>query len=73
MNSNRRQLIAKWMRVGLLGVIASVTGYSIIKRRRLIREGKCINKSICCDCSAFGECNLPAALSAKQNGVKHGR
>jgi len=35
------------------------------KRRRLVREGKCINSGICAGCEILGQCDLPAAFSAR--------
>jgi hypothetical protein len=46
----------------LLGVAAGAT---VAKRRRLVREGKCLNQGVCSGCEVFDECGLPRALSAK--------
>ncbi|MFH1718353.1 MAG: hypothetical protein ABIF19_13450 [Planctomycetota bacterium] len=44
------------------------------KKRRLMREGKCINSGICAGCKVLGQCGLPAAFSARRTltGVDNG-
>lgn len=68
MDKNRRQFFINGLRAGALGLIGAAAGGAVIKRRRLLREGKCLNKSICCNCKVFDDCGLPAALSAKAKG-----
>ena len=70
MDKDRRQFFVNGLRAAVLGVVGAATGAAVIKRRRLLREGKCLNKSICCDCKVFDDCGLPAALSAKAKGGK---
>ena len=65
-SKNRRQLLAGVARAAVLSVLSLAGGGLIAKRRRLVRQGKCINKSLCCGCNVFDECGLPAALSAKR-------
>jgi hypothetical protein len=63
---NRRQLFAGALRYISLGLVAAGAGALFAKRRRLVREGKCINKGICRGCEVFEKCGLPQALSAKE-------
>lgn len=67
LKKNRRELLAGGVRAGLLGLLGLAGGAAVAKRRRLIKEGKCVNRSLCCDCNVFDDCSLPAALSAKLN------
>lgn len=62
---SRRQLLAGALRYATLGLLAAGAGSLFAKRRRLVREGKCINSGICRGCKAFDDCGLPQALSAK--------
>ncbi|MHC4459644.1 MAG: hypothetical protein ACYS0I_21600 [Planctomycetota bacterium] len=63
---NRRHLLAAVLRYATLGLLgaAGITAFS--KRRRLVREGKCINDGICRGCEILETCGLPLALSAKE-------
>lgn len=63
---SRRQLFRGFLRYTTLGLLGAASGAFAWKRRRLLREGKCISKGICRGCEAFEQCGLPAALSAKQ-------
>lgn len=63
---SRRQLLSDAARATAVALIGAATGTLIAKRRRLVRQGKCINRSLCCDCNVFNDCYLPAALSAKK-------
>ena len=62
---SRRQLLAGVLRYATLGTLGTVGGSVVAKRRRLVREGKCINRGICRGCEVFEKCGLPQALSAK--------
>lgn len=62
----RRNLLAGSLRLLTLGLFGAGAYYSIKKRNRLMREGKCISDGICTRCRAFDDCGLPQALSAKQ-------
>lgn len=72
---SRRELFAGIFRYLTLGLLGTVGGTTIAKRRRLVREGKCINRGtrstssgqVCRGCGVFQECALPQALSAKEN------
>ncbi|MHC5060890.1 MAG: hypothetical protein ACYTFK_07390 [Planctomycetota bacterium] len=72
---NRRKILADAARYSALGLLSAISGWSYVKRRRLVREGKCINRGICRGCRVYEKCGLPQALSAKQalSGIKHGR
>ncbi len=63
---DRRQLLAGVLRCATLGLLGTAGGSALIKRRRLMREGKCINRGICRGCETFEKCGLPQALSAKE-------
>ncbi|HIJ52169.1 MAG TPA: hypothetical protein HPP66_03320 [Planctomycetes bacterium] len=63
---SRRQLLAAALRYGTLGLLGAAGGAAFARRRRLLREGKCINDGVCRGCEAFERCNLPPALSAKE-------
>jgi hypothetical protein len=61
----RRQVITRLLRNASLAVLGLAGGATVIKRRRLLREGKCLGQGICRDCGVFEECGLPRALSVK--------
>ncbi|MHC4112090.1 MAG: hypothetical protein ACYSUY_13530 [Planctomycetota bacterium] len=63
---NRRHLLAAVLRYATLGLLGTVGASIISKRRRLVREGKCINDGICRGCEVLETCGLPLALSAKE-------
>jgi hypothetical protein len=63
---SRRQLLAGVLRYATLGMLGTAGGFVVARRRRLVREGKCINSGICRGCEIFEKCDLPQALSAKQ-------
>ena len=65
-NGTRRQLIRSLLRHASLALLGTATGAAVVKRRRLVREGKCIGGGVCSGCTVFDECGLPRALSAKQ-------
>jgi hypothetical protein len=63
---NRRRMLTGVLRYAALGV-SGMLGVGIYgKRRRLLREGECLNDGLCKDCSVFDECGHPRALSAKK-------
>ena len=64
--NNRRQILVGFMRYFTLGLIGAMGGSIFARRRRLIREDKCISKGICSGCEVFEKCGLPQALSAKE-------
>ena len=54
------------LRYTALGLVGFCAGLAIVKRRRLIKEGKCIERGICGGCKVYEDCGLPQALSKKQ-------
>ncbi|MBN1818408.1 MAG: hypothetical protein JW828_13690 [Sedimentisphaerales bacterium] len=73
-NKSRRTLLAGTLRIAALGLISAGAAGAVVKRRRLLRDGKCLNRGICKDCGLFQECGLPRALSVRQaaKGTNHG-
>ena len=63
---DRRQLLRSVLRYATLGLIGISTGAVFKKRQKLHRQGKCINKGLCCNCRVFDTCDRPPALSAKK-------
>jgi hypothetical protein len=63
---SRRQLLAAALRYATLGLFGAAGASVISKRRRLAREGKCINDGVCRGCEVLKTCGLPQALSAKE-------
>ena len=64
---NRREFLTGLLRYTALALMAIITGLVVAKRRRLARDGICINKGICRGCSILEQCGLPLAMSQKQN------
>ncbi|MCP4454786.1 MAG: hypothetical protein GY809_25275 [Planctomycetes bacterium] len=62
----RRSLFIRGLRQGTLAVLAAGTGVVWTKRRRLVREGKCVGQGVCSGCSDLSQCGLPLALSTKR-------
>ncbi len=62
---DRRKLLAGALRCSALVVVGFVTGSALIKRRRLLGEGKCVSRGICGGCDIYKDCSLPQALSRK--------
>lgn len=73
---SRRELLTGALRYSALGLSGILGNWAFTKRRRLIREGKCVNDWICRGCRVYEKCGLPQALSAKQvlqkMGIEHG-
>lgn len=63
---SRRDFFTTAFRYAASGTLGAVGGFVALKRRRLVKEGKCVNGGICRGCEVFGECVLPQALSAKE-------
>ncbi len=68
---SRRQLFTSILRYAALGMLGAVGGSVFAKKRRLVRNGICINREICRSCGIFEECSLPPALSAKTNAKEN--
>ncbi len=61
----RRNILSGTLRYGLLAAIGA-GGVAIgLKRRRLLSEGKCLNRGVCAQCEVLSECGLPRARSVK--------
>jgi len=54
--------------IGRAAALALLTGGTALLVFRRGRE-TCVNSGICRGCTAFGDCGLPQALSAKRAGV----
>ena len=65
--ASRRQLLRGGLRFATLGVIGVAGGAVAVKRRRLLREGKCVNRGICKRCGVFSGCGLPRAISVRRS------
>jgi hypothetical protein len=63
----RREFFKSVLRYTTLGVLGAIVGNVLAKKRRLARNGICINREICRSCEIFEECGLPPALLAKKN------
>lgn len=62
----RRHLFSRMLRNTSLALLGAGGGAAVVKRRRLVREGKCLNGGICRGCGVFDECGLPRALSTRR-------
>ncbi|MBW8015766.1 MAG: hypothetical protein FVQ82_06235 [Planctomycetes bacterium] len=63
----RRGFVVGFARFGVLGLLGGVAVFGEAKRRRLLREGKCVGRGVCGGCGAFGDCGLPLAVSFKES------
>jgi hypothetical protein len=61
----RRLFVKRLLRNASLAVIGVAGGTAVMKRRRLLREGKCLNQGMCRRCEVFDDCGLPRALSTR--------
>lgn len=61
----RRRFVTRVLRNASLAVLGLGGGAIVLKRRRLLREGKCLNSGMCKECAAFDDCGLPRALSTR--------
>ncbi|MBL7186654.1 MAG: hypothetical protein ISS70_10050 [Phycisphaerae bacterium] len=66
---SRRELFAAACRYAALGLLTAGAAGIFAKRRRLLRQGKCINSGICTGCDILVRCDLPRALSAKETTI----
>ncbi len=62
----RREFFMDVFRYATLGAIGVISGAVFAKRRKLLKDGVCINQGMCSGCGIFEQCNLPPALSEKQ-------
>lgn len=63
---SRRQMLTATLRYATLGLLGAFGASVISRRRRLVREGKCVNDGICRGCYVLQTCSLPQALSEKE-------
>jgi hypothetical protein len=63
---NRRRLLVGSLRYAVLSLFGFIAGSAFTKRRRLLREGICINQGICGGCELYEDCQQPQALSRRQ-------
>jgi hypothetical protein len=70
----RRQFMTRVLRNASLAVLGLGGGAVVMKRRRLLREGKCLNSGMCKECGVFEGCGLPRALSTREvlARIRHG-
>ena len=70
----RRRLLQRVLRNASLALLGAASGAVVVKRRRLRREGKCLNQGMCRNCEVFDDCGLPRALSTRDvlARVSHG-
>ena len=70
----RRQFVTRALRSASLTVLGLGGGAVVMKRRRLLREGKCLNSGMCRECGVFEGCGLPRALSTREvlARIRHG-
>jgi hypothetical protein len=61
----RRRLAVRLLRNATLALLGAAGAAAVAKRRKLLREGKCLNRGLCRACGVFEECGLPRALSTK--------
>jgi len=65
---SRRELFVAACRYAALGLLTAGGAAIFAKRRRLVREGKCIGSGgACTGCVILARCDLPRALSAKES------
>ncbi len=63
--NKRRNFLLSSARLAVMGLFGSMVFGTVRKNKRLIRENKCVNRGLCCNCGVFNDCSLPQALSAK--------
>ena len=57
---SRREFFNQALRYAATGLLAVLGGVIYAKRRKLIRQGICINDNLCAECELFNECELSA-------------
>jgi hypothetical protein len=63
---SRSDFLRRLVRGGLLAGLGVAGWRAAGGRKALDRSGQtCINKSVCCNCHVYRQCELPAAQSAK--------
>ena len=64
--ASRREFVRDGFRYALLTGLAVVSALLVRRRGTSLPNQTCINQGICGGCSAFVDCGLPQALSARQ-------
>lgn len=62
----RRRFVTRTLRNASLALLGLGGAAVAVKRRRLLREGKCLNSGMCRACGVFEDCGLPRALSTRE-------
>jgi hypothetical protein len=68
----RRGVLRSFARFGVVSLLGGLGVFGVVKRRRLLRDGKCVGLGACGGCGAFSDCGLPLAIAEKQNQLKPG-
>jgi hypothetical protein len=63
---NRRSVLRGSLRVLAAGTIVAGSAGLVVKRQRLLKDGRCVNRSICKDCVQLTDCGLPRARSYRK-------
>jgi hypothetical protein len=69
--ANRREFLRGGLRYALLTAVGAVSATLVKRSGGQLTGQTCINQGICRGCTAFTDCGLPQALSAKQYQRKH--
>lgn len=62
----RRELLADTVRYATLALLGGLGGSIFAKRRKVVRQGRCVNRGLCGRCDVFQKCALPQALRARE-------
>ena len=63
---SRREMLLGGLRYAALTAIGAGCVTVGFKRRRLLREGKCLNNGVCPQCDVLSECGLTQARSVRE-------
>lgn len=66
--TNRRKLLHGVLRYTAAVGIAGTSSAVVLKSRRLLKDGRCINRGVCKRCIQLVDCGLPRARSYRQAG-----
>jgi hypothetical protein len=65
--TSRREILKATLRYGTLGLLTATAVGLLAKRRKLLREGKCIGNGFCNGCKILERCNLEQAVKTRGN------